>query len=184
LGLHRNRWNLAQCSVEELTRVEMEGRKKMLITADYRKKNTPGFEHSFVVLTCPQLGCRGSRRVVGDYVLTAKDMASDVPFPDTIAIFPNVDKNETSDKHPLMYMPYRALIPAKVDNMLVACRAFSSDQTVQEYFNLIPHCMALGQAAGTAAALSVKSGADLRKVNIGALQDSLNKQGVPLPNRA
>jgi hypothetical protein len=83
-----------------------------------------------------------------------------------------------------MYMTYRALIPAKVDNMLVACRAFSSDQTVQEYFNLIPHCMALGQAAGTAAALSVKSGVDLRKVNIGALQDGLSRQGVPLPSRA
>jgi hypothetical protein len=83
-----------------------------------------------------------------------------------------------------MYMPYRCLIPAKVDNMLVACRAFSSDQTIQEYFNLIPHCIALGQAAGTAAALSVKSGVDLRKVNCRALQESLSKQGVPLPDMA
>ena len=65
--------------------------------------------------------------MVGDYFLTAKDMASDDPFPDTIAIFPNVDRNETSDKHPLMYIPYRALIPANVDSMLIACRAFSSD---------------------------------------------------------
>jgi hypothetical protein len=83
-----------------------------------------------------------------------------------------------------MYMPYRCLIPSKVDNLLVACRAFSSDTTVQEYFNLIPHCMALGQAAGTAAALSVKNGVDLRRVNIGALQNSLSKQGVPLPDMA
>ncbi len=117
-------------------------------------------------------------------MLTAKDMASDKPFDDTIAIFPNVDANETSDRHPLMYMPYRCLIPSKVDNMLVACRAFSSDLTVQEYFNLIPHCMALGQAAGTAAALAVKNNLDLRKVNYRALQDSLRKQGVPLPNGA
>jgi len=181
---HNRYPNKSQIDIEELTRVEMEGRKKMLITHDYRKKYTPGFENSYIVLTCPQLGCRGSRRVIGDYLLTAKDMASDDPFPDTIAIFPNVDRNETSDKHPLMYIPYRALIPAKVDNMLVACRAFSSDATVQEYFNLIPHCMAFGQAAGTAAALSVESGVDLRKVNIAALQDSLSRQGVPLPNRA
>jgi hypothetical protein len=68
--------------------------------------------------------------------------------------------------------------------MLVARRAFSSDTTEQEYFNLIPHCMAFGQAAGTAAALSVKSAVDLRKVSIGALQDNLSKQRVPLPNRA
>jgi hypothetical protein len=184
LWFHNRYPNKSQIDIEELTRVEMEGRKKMLITHDYRKKHTPGFENSYIVLTCPQLGCRGSRRMIGDYFLTVKDMAPDKPFPDTVAIFPNVDRNETSDKHPLIYIPYRALIPAKVDSMLVACRAFSSDATVQEYFNLIPHCMAFGQAAGTAAALSVKSGVDLRKVNIGALQDSLSKQGVPLPNRA
>ena len=120
----------------------------------------------------------------GDYFLTVRDMAPSAPFPDTIAIFPNVDRNETSDKYPIVYIPYRALIPAKVDNLLVACRAFSADATFQEYFNLIPHCMAFGQAAGTAAALSVKSGVDIRKVNIRALQDSLSKQGVPLPDRA
>jgi hypothetical protein len=184
LWYHNRNPNKSQIDIEELTRVEMEGRKKMLITHDYRKKYTPGFENSYIVRTCPQLGCRSSRRMIGDYFLTAKDMASDDPFPDTVAILSNVDRNETSDKHPLMYIPYRALIPAKMDSMLVACRAFSSDATVQEYFNLIPHCMALGQAAGTAAALCVKSGVDLRKLNIGALQDSLSKQGVSLPNRA
>jgi hypothetical protein len=184
LWFHNRYPNKSQIDIEELTRVEMEARKKMLITHDYRKKYTPGFENSYIVLTCPQLGCRGSRRMYGDYFLTVKDMAPNAPFPDTIAIFPNVDRNETSDKYPIVYIPYRALVPAKVDNMLVACRAFSADATFQEYFNLIPHCMAFGQAAGTAAALCVKSGVDLRKVNIGALQDSLGKQGVPLPNRA
>jgi hypothetical protein len=184
LWFHNRYPNKSQIDIEELTRVEMEARKKMLITHDYRKKYTPGFENSYIVLTCPQLGCRGSRRMYGDYFLTVKDMAPNAPFPDTIAIFPNVDRNETSDKYPIVYIPYRALVPAKVDNMLVACRAFSADATFQEYFNLIPHCMAFGQAAGTAAALCVKSGVDLRKVNMGALQDSLGKQGVPLPNGA
>ena len=66
--------------------------------------------------------------------------------------------------------------------MLIACRAFLSDQTVQEYFNLIPHCLAFGQAAGTAAALAIKSGVNLRKVDIAALQASLSQQGVPLPS--
>ncbi len=61
--------------------------------------------------------------------------------------------------------------------MLVACRAFSSDESVQEYFNLIPHCLAFGQAAGTAAALSIKSGVNLRKVNMESLQaDVTNKE--------
>ena len=76
------------------------------------------------------------------------------------------------------------MIPRKVENMLVACRAFSSDVIVQEYFNLIPHCIALGQAAGTAAALTVKAGVGVREVDYAALQDSLANQGVPLPEAA
>jgi hypothetical protein len=83
-----------------------------------------------------------------------------------------------------VYIPYRALTPVKVDNMLVACRWISADAAFREYINLIPHCMAFGQAAGTAAALAVKSGMALRKVNIEASQVSLCEQGVSLPNRA
>jgi hypothetical protein len=73
------------------------------------------------------------------------------------------------------------MIPRKVENLLVACRAFSSEAIVNEYFNLIPHCIALGQAAGTAAAQSIDNGVGLRKVDYRALQASLKKQGVILP---
>ncbi len=168
--------NKSQYDVEELTRVEFLGRKEMMITHDFYKKNMPGFEKSFIVLSNSQLGTRGGRRVVGDYVVTQKDMKNKTPFKDTIAIFPNMD-----DTNPLMYMPYRCLIPRNVNNMLVACRAFSSDEIVNDTFNLIHHCVCLGQAAGTAAAQSVKSGTDLRKIDISALQASLKKQGVVLP---
>ena len=99
-----------------------------------------------------------------------------MPFKDTIAVFPNMD-----EKNPLMYMPYRCLIPRNVNNMLVACRAFSSDAVTNDSFNLIHHCVCLGQAAGTAAAQSISSGVDLRKIDIKALQASLKKQGVVLP---
>ena len=68
-----------------------------------------------------------------------------------------------------------------LDNMLVACRAFASEAIVNEYFNLIPHCIAFGQAAGTAAAQSISSGLDLRKIDIRTLQANLIKQGVILP---
>ena len=173
--------NSCQYDVEELTRVEFLGRKEMLITHDYYKKNIPGFENSFIVLSNPQLGTRGSRRVVGEYVVSEKDMNTNEPFEDTIAIFPDVDRGKNSIKYPVTYMPYRCMIPRQVDNMLVACRAFGSEAIVNEYFNLIPHCIALGQAAGTAAAQSIASGMDLRKIDIKALQASLKKQGVILP---
>jgi len=93
--------NSSQVDVEELTRVEFVGRKEMLVTHDYYKKNLPGFEHSYIVLTNPQLGTRGSRRVVGEYVLTEKDLNTNEPFKDTIAIFPDVDRGSDSLKYPL-----------------------------------------------------------------------------------
>jgi hypothetical protein len=173
--------NSSQVDVEELTRVEFLGRKEMLITHDYYKKNIPGFENSFIVLSNPQLGTRGARRIVGEYVVSEKDMNTNKPFEDTIAIFPDVDRGKNSIKYPVTYMPYRCMIPSKVDNMLVACRAFGSEAIVNEYFSLIPHCIAFGQAAGTAAAQSISSGVDLRKIDIKALQASLKKQGVILP---
>ena len=84
--------NSSQVDVEELTRVEFIGRKEMLITHDFYKKHIPGFENSFIVLSNPQLGTRGARRVVGEYTVVEKDMNTNDPFEDTIAIFPDVDR--------------------------------------------------------------------------------------------
>jgi hypothetical protein len=81
-----------------------------------------------------------------------------------------------------MYIPYRCLLPKNVDNFLVACRAFSSDMHVQDYFNLIPHCIAFGEAAGTASAMALSAGVGVKGVDIKALQKQLAKQGVPLPD--
>ena len=179
---HNRYPNSGQTDVEELTRVEFLGRQSMLITHDFFKKNVPGFENSFIVLSAPQLGTRGSRRVHGDYRLTAKDLASSEYFSDTIAVFPDLDRGEESMKHPLQYIPYRTLLPTGVENLLVACRAFSSDKMVNNYFNLIPHCVAFGEAAGTAAALAIDQGASVRTVNVELLRKRLLKQNVLLQN--
>ncbi|HVN97543.1 MAG TPA: FAD-dependent oxidoreductase [Syntrophorhabdaceae bacterium] len=172
----------SQIDVEELTRVEFLGREKMLLTHDFLKKRVPGFEDSFIVLSCPQLGTRGARRVHGDYVVTSKDLQSNEPFEDTIAIFPDLDRGDASLNHPLTYIPYRAILPRGVENMLVACRAFSSDQEANNFFNLIPHCVAIGEAAGTAAAVSLTQGVSVRHVNFASLKKRLIAQNVPLPD--
>ena len=172
----------SQTDVEELTRVEFLGREKMLLTHEFYKKHIPGFEDSFIVLSGPQLGTRGARRVHGDYMVTSKDLQSNEPFEDTIAIFPDLDRGQASLAHPNTFIPYRALLPKGVENMLVACRAFSSDQEVNNFFNLIPHCVAFGEAAGTAAALSVSQGVSVRNVDFGSLRKRLIAQNVPLPD--
>lgn len=169
--------------VEELTRVEVNARKRALITYEFIKKHVPGFEKSFIMLSAPQLGLQGGRRVIGEYTLTEKDMESDEIFEDTIAVLANNDNGEISAKHPALCIPYRCLVPRQVDGLLVACRAFSSDDSINQWFNIIPHCICYGQAAGTAAAMAAKAGIQPRKVDYKALRANLVKQGVWLPDR-
>jgi hypothetical protein len=170
-----------QADIHEINRVELEGRKKMLLSYEFYRNRIPGFENSYIAQSSPQLGIQGGQRVVGEYVCSAEDMVSDEVFEDTIAVFPNNDNGENSAKHPNVCVPYRSLVPRDVDGLLVACRAFSSEYQYNEYFNLIPHCIAFGQAAGTAAALSINSGIQPRKMDSGVLQKNLIQQGVLLP---
>ncbi len=179
------RYNVSsQTDIDELRRIEVTGRKNILNTYAFYKRYIPGFEHCYLALSAPQLGTRGARRVKGEYRLAARDMDSPEIFKDTIAVFPDVDRGESSLKHPLMYVPYRCLVPKIVDNMLIGCRAFSSDDLTNNYFNLIPHCIAFGEAAGTAAAMVIKNGIRVRNVNYDDLQNQLRKQGVILPGES
>ncbi len=171
-----------QTDVEEMTRIDIDTRKRALITYEFLKKYVPGYEKSYIMQTCPQLGTTGGKRVVGEYVLTEKDMNTDEPFEDTIAVFAGNDRGELSHRYPKMFIPYRSLVPKKIEGLLVACRAFSSEDSVNTHFNLIPHCLCFGQAAGTAAAIALDSGVSVRNVGIKTLQKSLLKQGVILPS--
>lgn len=168
--------------VEELTRVDVRARKRALITYEFMKKHVPGFENSFIMQTNPQLGTQGGRRVIGEYTLSDDDLISDEVHEDTIVVLANNDKGEISAKHPTLCVPYRCLVPKKVDGLLVACRAFSSTDSINQWFNIIPPCISYGQAAGTAAAMAVDAGIQPRKVDYKELHDNLVKQGVNLPD--
>lgn len=168
--------------VEELTRWNLLGRKGAMVTYEFLRKNVPGCEKCFIMQTAPQLGTQGGRRVIGEYVLTADDMESDEVFEDTIVVLANNDNGEISAKHPAICIPYRCLVPLKTDGLLVACRAFSSTASVNQWFNIIPHCIAYGQAAGTAAALAVRDGIEPRRVDYKELRANLIGQGVRLPD--
>lgn len=178
--IHRLIGSLHQTDAEEMTYVDVKTRNQSVRTWELLRKYMPGFEKSFIMLTAPQLGTSGGRRIVGEYFLTARDMDTDRPFDDTIAIFADNDRGEMSLRYPRTYIPYRSLIPKETEGLLVACRAFSADHEFSEFFNLIPHCMCFGQAAGTAAALAVKEGTGVRNVDFAALRSELLKQGAIL----
>jgi hypothetical protein len=168
--------------VDELTRVDVSARKRVIKNFEFYKKYMPGFEKSFMMLTAPQLGTQGGRRIIGEYMLTEKDLETDEVFEDTIAIFPNNDNGPISAKHPKLCIPYRTMVPrSKVENLLVACRAYSTADTINHHFNIIPFCLSLGQAAGTAAAMAISEGISIRNVNYKSLQNKLRSQGAILP---
>jgi hypothetical protein len=175
-----NNWipDLDCTRVEDLTKLEVEMRRIMLRGHEFMKKNIPSFENSFILDTASQTGTRGSRRLIGEYYITREDMDGGKKYEDTVATFPH---HGPLGKTGLINFPYRALVPRKIEGLLVAGRSFSSDPHANNNANLIPHCIAMGQAAGTAAAMAIKQGISPRKVNYGQLQNNLIKQGVPLP---
>lgn len=176
-----NNWipGLDLLNVDDLTKLEVEMRKMMRRGHEFLKKNVPTFEKSFILDTAPQTGTRGSRRLIGEYLITADDIKDEKTHEDTVAIIPRMGPSEGS---PLVHIPYRCLVPKTVDGLLVAGRSFSSDMAANNMVNLIPHCIAMGQASGTAAALAVKHDINVRQVNHRELQDNLVKQGVILPS--
>jgi hypothetical protein len=177
-----NNWipNLNCMNVEDLTTLEVEMRKMMRKGHEFLKKNFPTFENSFILDTASQTGTRGARRLIGEYVITKDDFAASKKFEDTIAVFPRMGPPGEKEDARHVYVPYRALVPAKVEGLLVAGRSFSSDYYANNMANLIPHCIAMGQAAGTGAALAVKQGISARKLDYKKLQKTLKDQGVYL----
>jgi hypothetical protein len=162
--------------VDDITWTEVNVRKAMLKVHEIMKKKMPGFKKSFILDTASQLGTRASRRLIGEHVVTEKDVRSGIVFSDTVAMIPPF-----KEKTPKKAVPYRSLVPITVENLLVAGRCFASDPFANDLMNLIPYCIAMGEAAGTAAAIALKDHVLPRKVDTKKVQKKLVEQGVWLP---
>ncbi|MBI4639466.1 MAG: FAD-dependent oxidoreductase [Candidatus Tectomicrobia bacterium] len=158
---------------------EVEVRKKILLTIDFFRKHVPGFESAFILDTASQVGTRASRRLIGEHLLSYEELERGETFDDVISISHPACRNFSLDMPPKQ-IPYRSLVPQKVENLLVAGRCFSADFRSQEVLRLIPQAIAMGEAAGVAAALAVKNKVTPRRVDIAELQGQLIKQGVYL----
>jgi hypothetical protein len=167
------------CNVQDLTDTEMLIRRSLNEGIEWIRENVPGFKNAFLHDTAPQLGTRGSRRLNGTYRLTMDDIAQTIEHEDTIAIIPA--HRRMKYKSPIE-LPYGVMLPADdVENLLAAGRCFSSAHDANDHANLIPHCVALGEAAGAAAALALQSNTTFRNVDVKKVQQMLKKQGVYLP---
>ena len=165
-----------------ISRAMMLGREKAHQYLSALKKYMPEeFSEAHVSLTAPLLGIRETRRIVGEYVLTADDYRARRSFPDEIGrnsyaidlhdaslFYRNEDVNShygkygKGDSHGI---PYRSLIPKGMDNLLVAGRSISCERAVQSSLRIIPVCLVLGEAAGHAAAIAAREGVSTREVD-------------------
>ena len=123
---------------------------------------------------------QAGKRLTGEHVVTEMEIQSGTYHSDTIAAIP-ARQWDPSIRSSIVYIPYRSLVPRKVENLLVAGRCLSSDQFANNVLSPIQCCVAMGQASGTAAAIAAKKGVGPRYVDYGTLRNSLLDQGVPLP---
>ncbi len=215
---------------KDLTRMYFEGREQSHMLAEYIKKRIPGFENSFLTATASLLGVRESRRIVGEYMLTARNLALSEKHDDVIAIsnhgydihnFEDVGnikwapieidgeiqyvissqagfatttpppngkpvvnyKGQTSEYaefEPGIYydIPYRSLVPVRVENLLAAGRNLSSDVYAQSGARLIMACFTMGESAGMATCISLKNDIPPRQVDRVELQQELIANNV------
>ncbi|MFB6958414.1 FAD-dependent oxidoreductase [Streptomyces sp. NPDC056309] len=149
-----------------LTEAEFEARARIGAVLDHIKSDLPGFENAYLLDVAEQMGVRQTRLLQGEYVVTKDDVTSRRHFADSVA------------RGRDYYTPYRALLPRGVDQLLVAGRHYSATPEAQRMSREIPPCMAMGQAAGIAAATAVEQGVLVRDIDPAVIQRRMREQGA------
>lgn len=179
-----NNWHMNRdcAKVSDQTETEMNTRATMRETLDYLREAVPvAFRHAYLYDIAPQLGTRISHRLNGEYVMSTADFAYALHHEDVIAWHSTIC--QVNDCGPVE-IPYRAILPQGVENLLCPGRHLSADGVAIDWLDLIPQCVGTGQAAGVAAAVAVSNGSTAHGVDIRKVQDILVDQDVPLPRNA
>ena len=171
-----------------LTRAEMEAREQMFELFHFLKENIEGFEQADLAFSAPQIGVRESRMIDGLHLLTEEELKNCTRFDDSIAAgnydidIHNPEGSGTSHyffKDGEYYtIPYRSLIPKRADNLLVAGRCISSTHEAQASYRVMTIVTTLGQAAGVAAAVSIRQHVSPKDADIKEIQRILKEGGA------
>ena len=187
-------------NAQQLSDGELEGRRQITDYFQFLRHEVPGFASASIVDIAAQIGIRETRRILGQYVLTGEDILSASRFDDAIGInawpmelhtagkiewhFPRnleatAGRRESTEGRVYNDLPWRMLVPANVDNLLVAGRCASMTHEGQSAARVSGACFAMGQAAGTAAAM-VSQSQTLADIDVKALQVALKRDGAYL----
>ena len=171
-----------------LTEAEFDGRRQMKALMELFRREAPGFAGAFIEKSAAMIGVRESRRVMGEYVLDVEDVIHGRKFDDAVAcstypvdihnpagtgtVIRRVPKNDWYE------IPYRAIVPLGVENLVMAGRAISATHEGHSSLRVMPVVAAIGQAAGTAAAMAAKGRKRPRNVDAAALRAALRQAGA------
>jgi hypothetical protein len=176
--------------VWDWTLAELTARRQLRMIEKFLRKRVPGFEHAYVTQSGVHTGVRETRRIQGDYQLTADDILGARKFEDVVArgTYP-VDIHSPTGKGTVLKhlppgeaydIPLRSLLPRGIDGLLVAGRAICGTHEAHSSYRVMPVSMATGQGAGVCAALAAKHSCTPREVEVREVQVELRRQGAML----
>lgn len=169
------------------TKGQIDGRFHILRIIDFMRRHMRSFANAWVTQVSPLLGVRDTYHIQGEYCLTKEDVIEGRMFDDTIAIGgyaidlhdPEGDGIMLSPVNKKGYgIPYRTMIPLNIDGLIVAGRSICSEPIPFASFRVMAQCMAMGEAAGMAAALAAQRGEHPRNVDGKVLRERLVKNGA------
>jgi len=182
---YMNLIHLAGCDgtdPDSLTRFEMDGRAQAMHAIEALRRYTPGCEGARLRNFGMTIGIRDTRKIDAAYNLTENDVREEGRFDDSIGIYPEFIDGygvlilPTTGRY--MHIPYRSLVPPRVENLLVAGRSIGGDKIAHAATRNMACCAVAGQGAGIAAALSVKDNRPFDALSMHLVQGELTRQGV------
>lgn len=167
---------------------EMEGRRQIIDIQKYLIEYVPGFENAYFTKMAPFIGIRETRRIVGKYVMTADDILQCGRFDDAIAVasYPLDLHHPDGGGCTLEWcgdcydIPYRSLIPEKIENLIVAGRCISTTHEAMSAIRVMAPCMAMGEAAGRAAKMAIRQNILPSAIDVQKLRAELVEKGAYL----
>jgi len=193
----RRQVNTTQANGVDITKIsqifpaDLELRRQINLLTSFLRENLPGYENVRVIGSGSTTGVRESRRVIGDYVITAEELAEGCRFEDVIVhnahfivdIHNPAGAGQAEEK--IQYckpydLPYRCFLPKGLDGLLTAGRCISGTHRAHASYRVMSICMAMGEAVGVAAAMSVKNNCGPRSLDVNIIQNILIDRGIEL----
>jgi hypothetical protein len=179
-------WVVNGIDPDHLTRATIDGRKGARELHRFFKDRIPGLDRADIAQTAAKIGLRETRRVMGEHVLTVEEVLNGKKFDDGIGANAWPVEVVSAQERRFVFLegddfhtiPYRSLIPKKVENLLMAGRFMSCTHDAQASIRVMGPASVMGQAIGTAAALSIKEGVTPRKLSVKLLQQELERAGA------